>query len=117
MLVLETIFIDEIRNPNQLPGFEREVSKRKEMKMACELIENLATDFNPQKYEDTYRKQLLEMIQAKIAGEQIAVPEMPQQGKVVDLMDALKASVEMAKKTTGKSEKKSKRKRKKAAGE
>ncbi|HHU29642.1 MAG: Ku protein [Bacillota bacterium] len=119
LLVLETIFYpDEIRNPNQLPGFEREVKvKEKEMKMACELIENLATDFNPQKYEDTYRKQLLEMIQAKIAGEQIAVPEMPQQGKVVDLMDALKASVEMAKKTTGKSEKKSKRKRKKAAGE
>jgi len=117
-LVLETIFYpDEIRNPAQLPGFDREVKLHdNEKKMARELIENLAAKFEPEKYEDEYRKQLLDMIHAKIAGEQIAVPAAPRDGKVVDLMEALKASVEMAKKTAAAEEKKGKKGRKKAAG-
>lgn len=118
LLVMETIFYpDEIRNPKQLPGFERDITLHdNEMKMARELIENLATHFEPKKYEDEYRKKLLELIHAKIEGEQIAIPEAAEQGKVVDLMEALKASVEMAKKATTE-EKPSKRKRKKASGE
>lgn len=117
LLVMETIFYpDEIRNPQQLPGFDREVKLHdNEMKMARELIENLATVFEPQKYEDEYRKKLLEMIHAKIEGQQIAIPEAPQRGKVVDLMEALKASVEMAKKTSGEEEKPVHKKRKKAS--
>ena len=87
------------------------------MKMACELIENLATEFDPTKYQDEYRHQLLEMIHAKIEGQQIVAPEDPQRGKVVDLMEALKASVEMAQKEVKKQEKTTKKKqRKKAAG-
>lgn len=119
LLVMETIFYpDEIRDTAQLPGFEREVKLHdNEMKMARELIENLASGFDPQKYTDEYRKKLLEMIHAKIEGEQIVMPEAAVKGKVVDLMDALKASVEMAKKATGKAEKPPAKKRKKAAGE
>ncbi|MGI6658543.1 MAG: Ku protein [Dethiobacteraceae bacterium] len=122
LLVMETIFYpDEIRNPELLPGFEREIKLQdKEMKMACELIESLAADFKPEKYEDEYRKQLLDIIYAKIEGEQIAIPEQPAAGKVVDLMEALKASVELAKKAAGnetEDERPRKRKKKKAAGE
>ncbi|MDW7651141.1 MAG: Ku protein [Bacillota bacterium] len=120
LLVMETIFYpDEIRNPAQLPGFDREIKPHdKEMKMARELIENLATEFEPEKYTDEYRKKLLDMIHAKIEGEQIAIPEVAAKGKVVDLMDALKASVEVAKKAADKNEGKPARKRrKKAAGE
>lgn len=119
-LVMETIFYpDEIRDPAQLPGFNREIKPHdNEMKMARELIENLATDFKPDKYTDEYRKKLLDMIRAKIEGEQIAIPEVAAKGKVVDLMEALKASVEVAKKAADKKEDKPPRKRrKKAAGE
>ncbi|NLM45681.1 MAG: Ku protein [Firmicutes bacterium] len=118
LLVMETIFYpDEIRSPAELPGFNREVKLHdNERKMARELIENLAGKFEPQKYEDEYRKQLLELIHAKIAGEQIAAPAAPPDGKVVDLMEALKASVEMARKAAEEEEKKGRKGRKKAAG-
>ncbi|NLM52143.1 MAG: Ku protein [Firmicutes bacterium] len=121
LLLMETIFYpDEIRNPAQLPGFDYEIKLHdNEMKMACELIENLATEFDAAKYQDEYRQQLLEMIHAKIEGQQIVITEDPQRAKVVDLMEALKASVEMAQKEAKKQEKKSpqkKKQRKKAAG-
>mgnify|MGYP004701642831 CR=1 FL=1 len=119
LLVMETVlYPDEIRDTALLPGFAREVKLNdSEIKMARELIENLATDFNPEKYNDEYRKKLLELIHAKIEGEQIAIPETVAKGKVVDLMEALKASVEIAKKATGKAEKSAKRRRVKAVGE
>lgn len=119
LLVMETIFYpDEIRDTALLPGFAREVKLHdNEMKMARELIQNLATDFNPEKYTDEYRKKLLDLIHAKIEGEQIAVPETVARGKVVDLMEALRASVEMAKKTTEKEDKPARKRRTKAAGE
>jgi DNA end-binding protein Ku len=119
ILVMETIYYpDEIRGTRLLPGLEREVKLHdNELKMARELIENLATKFQPEKYDDQYRKKMLELIHAKIAGEEVAVPEVAARGKVVDLMEALRASVEMAKKTGGQDDKPAKRKRKKTAGE
>lgn len=118
-LVMETIFYpDEIRDPAHLPGFERDIKPHdNEMKMARELIDNLAAAFVPEKYTDEYRKKLLEMIHAKIEGEQIAIPEVAAKGKVVDLMDALRASVEAAKKAAEQKEDKPRKRRKKAAGE
>lgn len=119
LIVMETIFYpDEIRDTALLPGFDREIKLHdNEMKMARELIENLATSFNAEKYDDEYRKKLMELIRAKIEGEQIAIPEVAEKGKVVDLMEALKASVEMAKKSAADQEKPARKKRKKAAGE
>ncbi|MDN5327339.1 MAG: end-binding protein Ku, partial [Moorella sp. (in: firmicutes)] len=68
-----------------------------EVKMAVTLINNLAARFEPEKYTDAYRQALLEIIEAKVAGEEVAVPARPATGKVVDLMEALKASIELAK--------------------
>lgn len=119
-LVLETIFYpDEIRDTAQLPGFDKGIKLHEnEIKMARELIENLATEFDPQKYDDNYRKKLLDLIHAKIEGQEIIVPDVPSQGKVVDLMEALKASVEMARKTAGSNDGKPKSgRRRKVAGE
>jgi DNA end-binding protein Ku len=118
LIVMETIFYpDEIRETGLLPGFDREIKLHdNELKMARELIENLATDFKAEKYTDEYREKLMELIRAKIEGEQIAIPETAAKGKVVDLMEALKASVEMAKKAT-EDEKPARKSRKKAAGE
>lgn len=119
LLVMETIFYpDEIRSIDLLPGFDREVKLHEnELKMARELILNLAADFVPEKYNDQYRKKLLELISTKIEGQEIVLPKMAAGGKVVDLVEALKVSVEMAKKA-GKDEeaKGPRRRRKKAAG-
>jgi len=98
-LVMETIFYpDEIRPSSSLStGIGVDKLHDNELKMAVDLIENLSTDFDPGRYEDNYRQALWEMIEAKIAGQDFVspIPE-PQGGKVVDLMEALKASVKMA---------------------
>jgi DNA end-binding protein Ku len=98
-LVMETIFYpDEIRSPASLgKGIGVEKLHENEIKMAVSLIENLSIEFDPARYEDEYRKALWEMIEAKIAGEEVVAPTpQPQGGKVVDLMEALKASVKLA---------------------
>jgi DNA end-binding protein Ku len=73
----------------------------KELQMATRLVESLTTDWKPSKYKDTYREQLLDLIEAKAKGKEIVVEEdAPQAEKVVDLMAALEASLEAAKKGT-----------------
>lgn len=62
--------------------------------MATSLIENLTAAFDPGQFNDEYRAALLQIIEKKVAGEVIEVPAEPAPSKVVDLMEALKASVE-----------------------
>lgn len=89
---------DEIRHPGALTELGYQVSLHdNEVKMAVNLINSLSAKFQPEKYTDTYRQSLMEKIQAKIAGEVIATPARPESGKVVDLMEALKASINLAK--------------------
>ncbi len=98
VLMMETmIFADEVVPKEDLDGLpeaeELQVSER-EVKMAQQLIESLATDFEPARYKDEYREKVLELIEAKAAGEEIAVaPEAPAPAKVPDLMAALEASL------------------------
>ena len=98
VLMMETmIFADEVVPKEDLDGLpeaeELQVSDR-EIKMAQQLIESLATDFEPGRYKDSYREKVLELIEAKAAGEEIAVaPEAPAPAKVPDLMAALEASL------------------------
>jgi DNA end-binding protein Ku len=68
--------------------------------MAEQLIGSLEADWDPTKYADTYREQVLELIERKAAGEEsvVVAPEAPSAEKVVDLMEALEASVTDAKK-------------------
>src|SRR6266850_2583067 len=72
--------------------------KEKELALATNLIEALAADFEPEKYKDDYRDNLLKMIEAKKQGEEIVATPEPQHAKVVDILEALKASLAMAKK-------------------
>jgi DNA end-binding protein Ku len=67
--------------------------------MAEQLIESLTEPFEPERYEDTYRNQVLELINRKAAGEEevVAAPAPVAEEKVVDLMAALEASVRDAK--------------------
>lgn len=97
-IAMETmLYADEIRSVENLdiPG-EVEINDR-ELKMAKSLVEMLTGDFEPEKYEDNYRQALLELIEQKAEGQEIKRPE-PVAAKVTDLMDALRASVDAAKK-------------------
>ncbi len=72
--------------------------KDKEIALATGLIEALAAEFEPEKYRDAYRDNLLAMVEAKRAGQEIVEPPVPQPAKVIDILEALKASLEMARK-------------------
>ena len=97
-VVLETLYFpDEIRKaPDQ--SLEDVKVDEKELKMANSLIEMLEEEFDPGQYEDEYRKALMERIEAKVAGREVQHAPEAAPAKVVDLMEALKQSLEAAKK-------------------
>ena len=105
-LVMSTmVYADEVIDPASLeglPGEDVEVSD-KELAMATQLIESLATEWEPERYRDEYREQVLEMIEAKAEGQEIVtVPDDEKEaGDVVDLMAALEASLQAAKDDRG----------------
>lgn len=95
LLVMETIFFpDEVRSSDMVPGIPQNITlEQKELDMATQLIENLTSKFEPEKYKDDYREALRELINKKIQGEEFEVaPESPQRN-VIDLMEALQASL------------------------
>ena len=103
-LMLSTmVYADELVAPTAVELFDGlddvEVTER-ELGMARQLISSLEADFEPEKFSDTYRLAVLEMIDRKVAGEEaiIAAPAEEEMGSVVDLMAALEASVAEAKK-------------------
>ena len=95
VFVLETMFWpDEIR-PAEFDEVQIDDEVRpQELKMARSLIENMTDHFDPDEFHDEYREKLEEVVQAKIEGKEIAVVEEAGTATVVDLMEALKASVE-----------------------
>jgi DNA end-binding protein Ku len=99
--VLETMYWpDEIREAD-FGGVNVDAKVRtQELEMARQLIENLTSEWNPDEFTDEYREALLKIVEAKIAGEEIEAVTAAPTAKVVDLMEALKASVAAAKKTT-----------------
>ena len=74
-----------------------EVSEQ-ELSMAKTLINSMDTPFDPSKYQDEYQSKLRELIETKISGKDVVAPESDREVKVIDLMEALKASVEKAQK-------------------
>jgi DNA end-binding protein Ku len=96
-LVLETMYYaDEIRQPDEVDSGGR--LQKPEVEMAKSLVENLSDGFKPEKYDDTYRKELLGLIRAKAKGKELPEPKQDEGGEVVDLMEALRESVEQTKK-------------------
>ena len=72
------------------------------LRMATQLIDALESEWKPQQYHDTYTEELRQRIAAKDAGKEVAEPEPVEPGaKVLDLMEALQASVDSAKKGRG----------------
>jgi DNA end-binding protein Ku len=100
VLCVETMrYADEVLPASSVLPADAEVAEptARELEMAEQLVEALAGDFEPEKYEDSYREQLMALIEKKAAGEEIvAEPVVEEQGKVVDLMAALEASLARA---------------------
>ena len=106
VLVLNTmLWPDEVRNPDF--GFlDEDIETRPaELAMASSLIDSMAGSFKPDEFTDNYREALQEVIDAKVEGREIVQPEEAEEAPAaaVDLMAALKASVERAKKARGES--------------
>ena len=98
-LVMEQLhYADELRSTSEVEVPEGDV-KPMELTLAKQLIEQTATDtFEPAKYKDTRRERMLAEIEKKVAGKEITMSEAPQEasGKIIDLMEALKASLATA---------------------
>jgi DNA end-binding protein Ku len=106
VLMMETLlFGDEVVPPEdlgELPDPDQVKASKKEVDMARQLIESLATEFDPDKYRDEYRDTVLEMIERKSQGEEISVqPTEDAPAEVPDLMAALEASIASAKRQSG----------------
>jgi len=103
ILALETMyFADEIRDPVEATGYEPtgRTAKPREVTIARQLIESMTTDWDPERYRDTYRERVEELIESKRNGEEIeAAAPAPRESKVVDLTEMLRQSVEQAKGT------------------
>jgi DNA end-binding protein Ku len=101
LLQMDTlIYFDEIvlqDRIDELPDETVEVTDR-ELAIAKQLVESLATEWNPDQYKDEHREKVLAMIERKAAGEDVAVqPAAPEAAPVPDLMSALKASLDAVK--------------------
>src|SRR3954466_7250513 len=100
------IFADEVVDPERIDELDaaREVDVNdRELSIAKQLVESLSGEFEPGKYRDTYREEVLAMIERKAAGEEIAVQPAREEEEepVPDLMAALKASLDAVRERDG----------------
>jgi len=99
-MVMSTLFYsDEIRRLDEVEEPRGEVKIHpNERKMAMQLIEGLSGEFRLEEFRDEYRERLLQVLRAKAEGQAVAAAPAPRPEKVVDLMDALRRSLELARK-------------------
>jgi DNA end-binding protein Ku len=98
-LVLETLFLAaDVYSQAEIAEAVAEADvKKNELTLAEQVISSLAGDFDPSELESDYRRDLRAMLEAKLAGEEIAIPEPAEtEAPVIDLMEALRRSVEEA---------------------
>jgi DNA end-binding protein Ku len=113
-------YADEVRQPEDAPAPQ---VRPAEVEMAKTLIENLASTWDPKRYHDQYRNQLLDLLEKKAEGAPLPEPQQDTGGEVIDLMDALRQSVAATKqkrapakrKSTGGTKKKTSAARKRKA--
>ena len=130
LMMSTMVYADEVVAGEDIPGLEdldEFEATEAELAMAAQLIDSLTSDFEPERYEDSYRQEVLELLEAKAAGEVTAIeaPAAAEDEGVVDLLAALEASVSAAKearkgggsgkKSTKKAAKKSSKSRKSRA--
>ena len=96
-MLLNTLFFEEEITANPAKEVKEQCSEV-ELKMAKALIEGMSGKFNPSDYKDEYRSKVQEAIERKIAGKGIVSPKESGSGKMIDLMEALTKSLELAQK-------------------
>ncbi len=98
MTMATMLFADEVVPPDRLDELADKDAgaNERELEMARQLIDSLATDFEPDKYRDEYRERVLDLIERKAEGEEIAVQPAEEPERVPDLMAALEASIDAA---------------------
>jgi DNA end-binding protein Ku len=119
-LALETLFLaEDVYSQAEISeAVEGTEVRDTELELARQVIDSLAAEFEPSELHSEYRRDLRALLEAKLRGEEIAAPEPVVEAPVIDLMEALKASVEAAKAGKPAPERKtSTRRRQKAAGE
>jgi DNA end-binding protein Ku len=98
----DTLLLETLHYPDEVRERELEVPdvlvNDRELDVASTLVEALQEPFEPSKYHDRYREALLELIRSKTEGREVVVPEAGEEAPVTDLMAALRASIEAAKK-------------------
>ncbi|MGF1598286.1 MAG: Ku protein [Acidimicrobiales bacterium] len=102
LMMSTMVYADEVVDPADIPGLDDldDIDATEaELAMASQLIDSLTTDFEPDRYEDSYRQQVLDLLEAKAAGEVTEIETAPaaEDEGVVDLLAALEASVNAAK--------------------
>jgi DNA end-binding protein Ku len=101
LLISTMVYADEVvpaKEVGEFDGLEDIQVSDRELAMATQLIESLSSDFDPTQFRDEYRDKVLDLIERKAGGEEVVVeaPQVADEGKVVDLMAALEASVKEA---------------------
>ncbi len=96
ILISTMFYADDIRE--QQKQYTRPEVSEQELNMAKVLINSMDTPFDPSKYQDEYQTKLRALIETKIAGREVVAAESEGGGRVIDLMEALKASIENARK-------------------
>jgi DNA end-binding protein Ku len=119
-LALETLFVaEDVRSQAEIEEAVGDTEvKEPELDLARQVIDSLAADFDPSTLESKYRQDLRTMLEAKLGGEEIKKPEPVEETPVIDLMEALRQSVDEAqkqKKPAGRAKAKSSGTRKRAA--
>ena len=97
LVMQQLYYADEVRALDEVPIEDAEV-KDAEIQLALRLVEQTSSDaFHPERYEDSVKKRVAEAIERKVQGEEIQVAAPEPQAQVIDLMEALKASLAAAK--------------------
>jgi DNA end-binding protein Ku len=102
-LVLETLFLaEDVRSQAEIDEAVEAIDVNEpELDLARQLIDSLVGEWEPTDLQSEYRQNLRELLEAKLAGEEIAMPEPLAEAPVVDLMEALKKSVAASKSRSG----------------
>ena len=96
MMTLRTA--DEVRESEEyFTDIEEEEPEKEMLELAERLIEQKSAKFDPSEFHDRYQDALLELVKAKVKGQEPVIAQAPERGKVINLMDALKRSLEDAK--------------------
>ena len=94
-LALETLFFaEDVRARDEIEEAVAETKvQNAELKLAEQVISSLAGEWTPEDFENDYRRDLAQMLEAKLAGQEIVAPEPIAEAPVIDLMEALRQSV------------------------